>query len=65
MGIFGDSGLLGKMFDLNRDGKVDGFEQTMEFALLAGLMDEEKEVSLDNDDFDNDDDLDDDLEEDW
>lgn len=61
MGILGDSGFLGKMFDLNRDGKVDGFEQTMEFALLAGLMDEEKEDSLDNDDFDDDDDL----EEDW
>ena len=37
MGIFGDSGIFGKLFDFNGDGKVDCFEQTMEFALLDHL----------------------------
>ena len=37
MGIFGNSGILGKTFDLNRDGKVDCFEQAIELLILDEL----------------------------
>jgi hypothetical protein len=42
MGIFGDSGLFGDLFDLNDDGKVDCVEQGMEFMFLNEIMNEDK-----------------------
>ena len=61
MGIF-DDGIFGKMFDLNSDGKVDSFEQTMEIVYLDTLMNEKKKDLL-SDDLD--DAFDDDTDEDW
>ncbi|MDL2217604.1 hypothetical protein LJC27_02990 [Christensenellaceae bacterium OttesenSCG-928-M15] len=55
MGIFGDSGIFGKLCDFNGDGKVDCFEQTMEFALLDHLSKSDCEQNADLlDDFDDD-----------
>lgn len=42
MGVFGDSGLFGNLFDFNDDGKVDCFEQGMEFMVLDEIMNEDK-----------------------
>lgn len=36
------SGLFGDLFDFNHDGKLDGFEQTAEFATFAIMMDTEE-----------------------
>lgn len=30
-------GILGSMFDLNRDGKLDSFEQATEFSFLSAM----------------------------
>ena len=60
MGIFGDSGIFGKLFDFNGDGKVDCFEQGMELLFLNEIANENKrknESTFDNDlfgDFDED-----------
>ncbi len=61
MGIF-DDGIFGKMFDLNRDGKVDSLEQAMEIVYLDTLMNEKKK-DLHNDVLD--DGFNDDTDEDW
>ena len=60
MGIFGDSGIFGKLFDFNGDGKVDCFEQGMELMFLNEIANEDKqknESAFDDDlfgDFDED-----------
>jgi hypothetical protein len=60
MGIFGDSGIFGKLFDFNGDGKVDCFEQGMELMFLNEIATEDKrknESTFDDDlfgDFDED-----------
>ena len=35
------AGLFGKMFDLNRDGKLDAWERAMEYDFMTSLDDEE------------------------
>lgn len=36
------NGIFGDLFDFNRDGKLDAFEQAAEFSFLNELMDEEE-----------------------
>ena len=60
-------GPLDKMFDFNRDGKLNAWERAMELGLL---MDEEDDSQDEDDEFDDDDDEEDDeseelMEEDW
>ena len=59
-------GPLDKMFDFNRDGKLNAWERAMELGLL---MDDEDDEDMDSE-FDDDDDEEDDeseelMEEDW
>ena len=42
MGIFGDNGIFGKLFDFNGDGKVDCFEQGIELMFLNEIANEDK-----------------------
>ena len=35
------AGLFGKMFDLNRDGKLDAWERAMEYDFMTSLSDED------------------------
>ena len=44
MDVLNGEGILGKMFDLNQDGKVDCLEQTMEFMCLDRLFEEEQKA---------------------
>ena len=49
------NGFFGKMFDLNRDGKLDPMERTMDFMLFNEMMkeeDEQEDAELDSDDYD-------------
>ena len=60
-------GPLDKMFDFNRDGKLNAWERAMELGLL---MDDEDDYQDEDDEFDDDDDEEDDeseelIEEDW
>lgn len=57
-------GPLDKMFDFNRDGKLNAWERAMELGLL---MDDEDDYQDEDDEFDDDDDEDDEelIEEDW
>ena len=60
-------GPLDKMFDFNRDGKLNAWERAME---LGVLMDDEDDYQDEDDEFDDDDDEEDDeseelMEEDW
>ena len=60
-------GPLDKMFDFNRDGKLNAWERAMELGLL---MDDEDDYQDEVDEFDDDDDEEDDeseelIEEDW
>ena len=60
-------GPLDKMFDFNRDGKLNTWERAMELGLL---MDDEDDYQDEDDEFDDDDDEKDDeseelMEEDW
>ena len=48
-----DDGIFGGLFDLDGDGKLDPFEQTLEFMAISELMKEDEE----NSDFDFDDDF--------
>ena len=34
-------GIFGNLFDLNRDGKLDAFEQAAELGFLAHIMEED------------------------
>ena len=36
-------GILGDMFDFNRDGELDSFEQAAELAFLSSMTDDEKD----------------------
>ena len=48
-------GFLGKMFDLNRDGKLDPMERAMDFMLFNEMMkeeDEQEDEELDSGDYD-------------
>ena len=36
-------GIFGNLFDLNRDGKLDAFEQAAELGFLAEMMEEEND----------------------
>ena len=60
-------GPLDKMFDFNRDGKLNAWERAMELGLL---MDDEDDYQDEDDEFDDDNDEEDDeseelMEEDW
>ncbi len=60
-------GPLDKMFDFNRDGKLNAWERAMELGLL---MDDEDDYQDEDDEFDDDDDEEDEeseelMEEDW
>lgn len=57
-------GPLDKMFDFNRDGKLNAWERAMELGLL---MDDEDDYQDEDSDFDDDDDEEDEelIEEDW
>lgn len=48
-----DDGIFGGMFDLDSDGKLDAFEQGLEFMAISELM-EEEETDSDFDDLDDD-----------
>ena len=45
-----ENGIFGGIFDLNGDGKLDPFEQTLEFMAVSELM-EENEDSVSDDSF--------------
>ncbi len=51
-------GLFGDMFDFNRDGKLDWFEEATEMQFYSQMMEDAKKK--DEDDFSGDDDDDDD-----
>ena len=42
-----EDGIFGGMFDLNGDGKLDPFEQTLEFMAISELMEEDEDSNLD------------------
>ena len=46
-------GILGNMFDLNNDGKVDGYEKVMEFMFIEEMLNDDSD---DEDIFDEDND---------
>lgn len=41
--MFENDGFFGNLFDLNGDGKLDSFEEAMDFAAFMELMEEENE----------------------
>ena len=43
-------GILGNMFDVNRDGKLDSFERGMEYQFLDAVSQEENIILEDVDD---------------
>lgn len=45
-----EDGIFGGLFDLNNDGKLDLFEQGLEFMAISELMEEDE--SSDSNDFD-------------
>lgn len=45
-----DDDIFGGLFDLNNDGKLDLFEQGLEFMAISELMEEDE--SSDSNDFD-------------
>lgn len=42
-----DDGIFGGLFDLDGDGKLDLFEQGMEFMAISELMKEDEDSDLD------------------
>lgn len=42
------NGLFGKMFDLNRDGKLDPMERAMDYMLFNEMLQEEEEECEEN-----------------
>ncbi|MBQ3523285.1 MAG: hypothetical protein IJA43_02390 [Clostridia bacterium] len=44
--MFEDS-IFGGLFDLDGDGKLDAFEQDLEFMAISGLMEEDEDSDLD------------------
>lgn len=49
-----EDGIFGGMFDLDGDGKLNAFEQGLEFMAISELMEEDKDSDIDfySDDFD-------------
>lgn len=48
-------GFFGKMFDLNRDGKLDPMERAMDYMVFNEMMgegEEQEDAKLDSDDYD-------------
>ena len=62
-------GPLDKMFDFDRDGKLNAWERAMELGLLMDdeddYQDEDDDSDLDDDEFDDDDEREELMEEDW
>ena len=50
--MFGGKGFFGSLFDVNNDGKLDGFEEAMDFAAFMELMEEDEEEEKAEDDGD-------------
>ncbi len=48
------NGFFGKMFDLNRDGKLDSIERAMDYMLFNEMMKDDEEEQ-DDEEFDSDD----------
>ena len=46
-----EDGIFGGIFDLDGDGKLDAFEQGLEFMAISELLKEDEESDF-NDDFD-------------
>ena len=44
-----DDGIFGGLFDLDGDGKLDPFEQTLEFMAISELMEEDEDSDSDDD----------------
>lgn len=40
------AGLLGGLFDFNKDGKMNTFERTMEFTTVSSMMDKKKKEQV-------------------
>ena len=62
-------GPLDKMFDFDRDGKLNAWERAMELGLLMDdeddYQDEDDDSDFDDDEFDDDDEREELMEEDW
>lgn len=62
-------GPLDKMFDFNRDGKLNAWERAMELGLLMDdeddYQDEDDDSDFDDDEFDDDEESEELMEEDW
>ena len=51
-------GIFGKLFDLDRDGKLNAMEQEMDFMLFDEMTrEDESEEELEDEDWDSDDDF--------
>ena len=48
--MFGRKGFFGSLFDFDGDGKLDSFEEAMDFAAFAELMEEDEEEADDGND---------------
>lgn len=46
-----DDGIFGGLFDLNNDGKLDLFEQGLEFMAISELMEEDESSGSNDFDF--------------
>lgn len=62
-------GPIDKMFDFNRDGKLNAWERAMELGLLMDdeddYQDEDDDSDFDDDEFDDDEESEELMEEDW
>lgn len=45
-----DDGIFGELFDLDGDGKLNAFEQGLEFMAISELMEEDENSDFDFDD---------------
>lgn len=46
-----EDGIFGGIFDLDGDGKLNAFEQGLEFMAISELMKEDEDMDSDLDDF--------------
>ncbi|MBR5320811.1 MAG: hypothetical protein IKU41_03105 [Clostridia bacterium] len=46
-----EDGIFGGIFDLDGDGKLNAFEQGLEFMAISELMEEDEDMDSDLDDF--------------
>ena len=44
-----ENGIFGGIFDLDGDGKLDPFEQGLEFMAISELMEEDEDLDSDDD----------------